>query len=383
MTSHYLISGPAILYQGAFLENASLEIKNGRFQKLYSAGEALPDIPHQNFPKTYHLLPGMIDLHIHGTQGKDVMDGSIDALQTIADTLLKSGTTSFLATTMTADESTLTQVLDNIAAFKKQQTTGATLLGVHLEGPFIAQKFMGAQKPDHMILPSNALFDRLQKASGNLIKMVTIAPELEGALTLIDHLKSSGVCISLGHSAATYDIAQKAIDHGVTHATHLFNAMKPLHHREPGAVTALLLREEVYTELIIDGHHLHPAIVNVVLRLKTPARITLVTDAMRAQCLCEGHYELGGQPVIVAKDKSARLENGALAGSIITQNEALQNFMAITGMPLEKAFRLVSQNPAAEMGLLDRGLILPGYRADFMVMDENNNIHKTVVEGRF
>ena len=318
----------------------------------------------KQYPEHYHIIPGMIDMHVHGSHGADVMDATPEALQTIADALLKQGTTAFLPTTMTAIPEKIEQALINVAEFSAKQTQGAKVLGVHLEGPFISEEFTGAQRRDLIMSPDITLFKHWQSVSNNIIKMVTIAPELRNAIEFIDYLKSQNIIASFGHSAADYRQTDQAIDAGITHATHLFNAMRGIHHRKPGAVTALLLRKEVYTEIIADGRHLTPSIIDLSYQMKTADRLVLVTDATRAQCMPEGQYDLGGQKIIV-QDKSVRLQDGTLAGSIVTLAEAMQNVMAATNCSINDLVKMTSCNPAQELNINPTGLV---------VLDEKLNV---------
>lgn len=307
--------------------------------------------------KEQFIIPGMIDMHVHGSRGADVMDGTLQSLQTIADSLLEQGTTGFLATTMSAPVETLNRVLDTIYRFTQTDHTGARVLGIHLEGPFISPDYVGAQHSDAVQVPSIPQFEAWQKICGNLIKMVTLAPEQPGALDLIRYLRSNGIIVSFGHSAATYEETVAAIDAGVTHATHLFNAMRGIHHRQPGAATAILLSDKVYAELIADGHHLAAPIIDLSYRLKSADKLILVTDATRAQCMDDGEYELGGQPIFL-KDNTVRLKNGTLAGSIVTLPEAIRFVMKSTQCTLDDIVKMVSTNPAKQLGIHAFGTVI-------------------------
>jgi N-acetylglucosamine-6-phosphate deacetylase len=311
----------------------------------------------RSYPADHHIIPGMIDMHIHGSCGADVMDGTPEALQIIADSLLKQGTTGFLATTMTAPIDEIEKVLINISEFSAQQTHGATVLGAHLEGPFLAPEFTGAQRRELIIPPDIALFKQWQAASNNIIKMVTLAPEHQGAIEFIQYLTDTNVIASFGHSAANYQQTNASIDAGITHATHLFNAMQGVHHRRPGAVTALLLRKEVYAELICDNKHLSPSIIDLSYQMKTAEKLILVTDATRAQCMPDGEYELGGQAIAV-KNKTVRLPDGTLAGSVVTLPEAIHYTMAATDCSWNDIVAMTSKNPATQLGVATRGAVI-------------------------
>jgi N-acetylglucosamine-6-phosphate deacetylase len=373
----YLISASKIYTTDGLLNDATLHIKNGKIIEIYKASQAPPKLEIKNFPKNYSIVPGFIDMHIHGSKGADTMDATPEALQTIADSLLTQGTTGFLASTMTAPAKNIEAALLNLKQFHATQKRGAKLLGVHLEGPFISPDYLGAQKNEGVIEPSIELFKHWQTISGNLIKMVTIAPEQKGGLELVRYLKEHSVIASLGHSGANFEDAQSSIEAGVTHATHLFNAMCCMHHREPGAITALLLSKKVYAELIADGLHLSQGTMQLVYKMKTADRIILITDAMRAQCVGEGVSELGGQTVIV-KNGEARLKNGALAGSIITLPKAMHHMMNATHCSLEDIIKMVSTNPADQLNLPHKGRIEKNADADLVVLTDKLKVFETV-----
>ena len=360
-----IIKGLNVYLPNSDENTIGVHIRDGSVIKFLGKDSNVSDnIDIKQYPDNYHLIPGMIDMHIHGSHSADVMDATPEALQTIADALLAQGTTGFLATTMTEKQKNIESALTNIATFVKTQQTGATVLGVHLEGPFISPHYAGAQNADYIVSPDIELFKHYQTLSKNLIKMVTIAPEAENAKELITYLKAEGIIVAFGHSNADYHQTIKSIDDGVTHATHLFNAMKGIHHREPGAVTAILLRDEVYAELIVDNIHLDPAIAQLCLKTKTAEKLLLVTDAMRAQCMPAGTYSLGGQKIIV-DHTSARLEDGTLAGSIVTLPEAMANLMSDCNCSVQELVKMTSTNAAIQLNVQPRG---------FVVLDDMFNV---------
>jgi N-acetylglucosamine-6-phosphate deacetylase len=384
MTDRLLISGPKIYAEQGILEGAALWVEAGRIHQIDSLGSFTHN-DKQNaltFPETYHLIPGFIDMHTHGVNGFDVMDASHVALAGISKALAAEGTTAFLATTMTASEEKIDNALIAVRDFMQQKPLGAEVLGVHLEGPFLAPSKMGAQPGDKIIPPNVELLQHWQHISDKAIKLVTLAPEQPRCAELITYLKQHKIIASLGHTNATYDEAVSAIDLGCTHATHLFNAMRGIHHREPGVVTAALLSNDVLVELVLDGFHLHPAIVQLVLKTKGADRIVLITDAIRAKCLTDGCYELGGQQVHV-KNGEAKLADGTLAGSVLKMSSAIQNMLAFTGCELAVAVKMASANPAKALGIFDRkGSIALGKDADLVVLDDKLNVVLTVCKGR-
>lgn len=336
------------------------------------------------FPSSYHLVPGFIDLHVHGANNKDVMDATHDALTVLSKTLAVEGTTSYLATTMTAAPNEIEKALCTIGTYMQGQHNilGATILGAHLEGPFISPKKVGAQNTKHLLAPDIALLADWQKKSGHAIKLVTLAPELPNSLALIRYLREHNIIASIGHSDATYRETQDAIKEGCHYVTHLFNAMRGIQQREPGVVTAALLSNKVKTELIVDGIHLHPAMVELALKLKGVEQLILVTDAMRAKCLGNGMYDLGGQNVYV-KDGSATLADGTLAGSVLKMPEAIHKMIIFTGCDFYDAIRMASENPAKVLGIFEKkGSIAVGKDADLVVLDEDFCVVMTMVGGR-
>lgn len=323
-----------------------------------------------------YLAPGFIDIHIHGSAGHDTMDATHEALKSISLSLARTGVTSFLATTMTMPEEKIKDALDNIRATMARGTEGARVLGAHGEGPFINPDYKGAQAEKDIIKPDISLIEEYI----DVLKLVTVAPEMEGAEEVIHRLSEAGVVVSVGHSAAGYDDIIRAREWGLSHATHLFNAMTGIHHRRPGIVGAVLT-SDITCELIADLIHIHPAVLRLVIKSKDLDQIILVTDQMEAGCLQEGEYSLGGQKVVV-KDGSARLENGQLAGSILTLNRAVKNILDISELTLPDAIRMVTGNPARRLGLAkELGQLLPGMRADLVLFDEKIDIKATFVEG--
>lgn len=325
----------------------------------------------------HYISPGFIDIHLHGSGGCDTMDGSLEALNTISETILRCGTTGFLPTTMTMEMDLIHQALDTVREAMALELKGAQILGAHMEGPFINVEYKGAQNAAYVLGPERAYIENHL----DVIKIITMAPEVQGASKFLNEMKQNPeIILSIGHSKATYDEAMEAIEQGIRHATHLFNAMTPLHHRDPGIVGAVF-NSQITCELIADLIHVHPDLFKLIYHIKGNDNLILITDAIRAGCMKEGLYDLGGQPVTV-KDGSARLENGSLAGSILTLNQAVNNFAGATSLPLYEVIRLVSLNPARLIGIEDRkGSIAPGKDADIIVFDEDISIVKAFVDG--
>ncbi len=382
--ARHIFHGMQVLQEGRWKTNIAVVVEAGNIRSIIPAdmiANHMPAVLHE-YTEAHYLVPGFIDLHIHGAAGADVMDGTQEALASIACALAEEGVTGFLATTMTASSEQMDIVLRTISDFSRQSDhKGAELLGVHLEGPFIAKEKMGAQAAAYICPPDMALFETWQQLSGNLIKVVTMAPELPNAIELIKNLKRRGVIVSVGHTNATYDETLAAITAGCTQATHLFNAMRGLQQREPGAAGALLLSPVVSVELIADGLHLHPAMLELALKLKGGQGVILVTDAMRAKCCGDGHYELGGQDVTVV-DGKVTIANGTLAGSTLRMPQAIKNMVSFSGCTLAEAIQMASSYPASCIGLGDKkGKIAAGFDADLVVLDADFNVELTMRGG--
>jgi len=323
------------------------------------------------------VSPGFIDVHTHGAFGHDIMDGDLRGIGSICEKLVSFGVTGFLATTMTMEVDRIWKALDCIKK-AMQDNYGAKVLGCHLEGPFISRKYPGA----HNAAQVKAAEYSLIKDYSDVVKLVTMAPEIKDSEEFIRHCMDDSIAISIGHSSATYKEAANAFRLGISSVTHAFNAMQPLHHREPGIIGAALDNKDVYCELIADNIHVHPAIQRMLLKSKGINRIILVTDSMRAAGMPVGCYELGGQ-IVHVRNNNARLENGTLAGSVLTMDNALRNFVDNTGIRINDAIRLVTENPANLLCLGKRlGSLREGLDADITVFNEHFDILYTFVNGR-
>jgi len=325
--------------------------------------------------KGLYLSAGFIDIHIHGSAGFDVMDATSEALESIAKSLLQTGTTSFLATTMTMSKEAIEKAL--VVVQNHKHAEGAKVLGVHLEGPFINEKKHGAQNPAFIQKPNFELIEPYM----DIVKMITLAPEVDGGEVFIKYVNEHypKVLLSVGHSDASYEVTKQSFSWGISHVTHLFNAMNPLHHREPGVVGATLENSKVSCEIIADMIHVHPLFFNIVYKLKKE-QLVLITDAMRAGCMHCGEYDLGGQKVVV-REGEARLENGTLAGSVLRLNEALKNFYKHADITLPELIATVTTIPAKKLGLKS-GSLQESYLADFVLFDERFEIFKTFIDGK-
>ncbi|MDF2530087.1 MAG: N-acetylglucosamine-6-phosphate deacetylase [Gammaproteobacteria bacterium] len=382
--SELIIRGPIVHGECESLPGVEVHITEGKIQAISPQSRPGKDSGRVlEFPSNYHLIPGMIDLHIHGADHADVMDASPEALATIAQALVKEGTTSFLATTMTDTSQKLIEVMSAVQQYiSSPNKAGAEIVGIHLEGPFISPSKIGAQRGDALHIPDINLFEQWQAASGKHIKLVTLAPELPQAKAFIEHLVKNGVIASLGHSNANLTEAKQGIEAGIRYATHLYNAMSGLQHNDPGAALAILLDERVLAELIVDGVHVHPEMIKFTLKAKGSQHLVLVTDAMRAKCCGEGEFELGGQPVVVKNGEARLKHNGKLAGSVLKMNQALKNMLQFSHCSMQDVIKMVSANPAKALKIFDRkGSIAVGKLADLAVLNEHYQVVATLRQG--
>lgn len=326
--------------------------------------------------KNMFLSSGFIDLHIHGCSSFDVMDHEDENLNTISKNLARTGVTAFLPTTMTMEFSEIIKALEKIKKYIGN-TDGAEILGAHLEGPFINKKFKGAHDENYIIPPNFDLIDKYK----NIIKIITLAPELEGSMDFIQSCNNNNIIASIGHTNADYETAIKALNKGAQHFTHTFNAMTPLNHRAPGVVGAAMLSNST-CELIADNIHVHPDVQKLLVKIKGHKNVILITDAMRACLMCDGSYNLGGQAVTV-NNSGARLADGTLAGSVLTLNIALKHIIQNTDTTLPYAIEMITSNPARLLNLeASKGSIDINKDADIVIFDEGFNIHYTITKGK-
>lgn len=365
------------------IENGHVLIENGIIKAIFQEGEQPESYParfkiiegnHMN------LIPGFIDGHIHGAAGADVMDATEEALDTMAGVLPEEGTTSFLATTITQSPENIEKALKNVANYKGKHGH-AEVLGIHLEGPFIEKNKKGAQPEQYILKPNLEIFNKWQALSGNKIKTITMAPEHDEDGSFIKALAESGVNVSAGHTNIGFEGLKKAVSHGVRQVTHLCNAMNGIHHRDIGAVGGAFEIKELRAELIADGIHVAPEMLQMIYRNIGSERLILITDAMRAKCLAPGGYELGGQPVKVTDDRAV-LENGTLAGSILKLVNGARQMLQLKHVTIQDIIEMASVNPAKQLNVFDhKGSITPGKDADLLLVDDQLNIHYTICRG--
>lgn len=374
-----ILRGGTLITPQKILSDHALVIEEGRIAEVLSAQEIDSQVDDAQVIEAGGLwvIPGLIDVHVHGAAGSDTMDATPAALQSMASFFLKHGVTSYLPTTITASPQAIQSAVDNVKNLS-QPLTGAQHLGMHLEGPYLCVEYSGAQPSEWLRAPDPQEYERWLI---DVIRLVTLAPELPGALDMIAAGVRRGIRFSVGHSKAGYDQVVEAANRGLSHATHTFNGMVGLHHREPGTVGAILVDERIYAEVIADGVHLHPAVVKLLVRAKGPDRTILVTDAIRATGLEDGEYDLGGHMVRV-HEGIARTARGGLAGSTLTLNAAVRNVIQFTGIPIPEALAMATTTPAAMLGLAGRkGVLQKGADADLVLVDPSWNVWATMING--
>lgn len=321
------------------------------------------------------IVPGFIDVHSHGGYGIDNMDADPELIHEMTQKMLQEGITSYFPTTMTQSDENIENAL---AAIGEAAKKNPMIQGIHLEGPFVSPAYKGAQPEQFMRAADADTMQRWNDISGGHIRLVTYAPEMGDVSAFEQYCLDNQIVLSAGHSGATYE---QLMASNVSHITHLFNGQLGLHHREIGVAGFALLEDDVYAEMIVDGYHITPKMVKLALKAKGADHILLITDSMRAKGQPEGESELGGQQVFV-KDKQARLENGSLAGSVLTFIDAFKNMIEFTGCSVLEAVKMSSVNQAREFGLTSKGQLKVGLDADIVILDETFNINKTILGGK-
>ncbi len=366
------------------IKNASVFSEEGYFNKkdIYINGDKIVQNDTSNTDvldaEGLYAIPGLIDLHFHGCVGHDFCDGTHEATQAIADYQASNGITSIAPATMTLNEEELSKIFASAGSYKSD--CGADLVGIHMEGPYLSVAKKGAQNANYIIQPNLEHFHKMNKISGGLIKLVSIAPEEDGAIEFIDAVKEE-VVISLAHTTADYATATKALEHGASHVTHLYNAMPPFNHREPSVVGAAFDKKNCYVELICDGVHIHPSVIRASFQLFGEDRVLLVSDSMMATGLEDGDYSLGGQAVHVVGNR-ATLKDGTIAGSATNLMKCMQ--LAISfGIPFEAAVKAASVNPAKQLGIYKNyGSITPEKYANIVLLDKDYNLKHVILKGK-
>lgn len=351
-------------------------VKDGKFAAISDMTEGAGEVIKAD---GLYMIPGLVDIHFHGCKGADMCDGTREALDVIAAYEASVGVTSICPATMTIPKDELVKVMKNAGEYS--YNGGAHIVGINMEGPFISPSKKGAQAADNIMHCDYEYFCKLQEAANGLIKLVDIAPEEPGAMEFIDKVKDN-VVVSLAHTASDYDTAKEAIERGASHATHLYNAMPPLNHRNPGVIGAVRDSGKCHAELICDGVHIHPSVIRATFAMFGAERMILISDSMRATGLDDGEYTLGGQAVSV-KGNLATLHDGTIAGSATNLMDCMRYVVKEVGLSLETAVMCAASNPAKEIGIFDEvGSIAVGKRADFVLLDKELNIVGVYIDGK-
>jgi len=374
-----VISGGTVVTPHQVLADHSLVLEAGKVAGILPGLASQRDDAQRIDATGLWVVPGLIDLHVHGSLGHDVMDATPKALQGMAKFFAYHGVTSYLATTLAAPRDAIQAALAN-AARAPRSSEGAQHLGVHLEGPYLNPKHAGAQPSTYVREPDRQEFEAWLKIGG--VRLITLAPELPGAIEMIDRGVAKGIEFAVGHSGASYEQVIEAADHGLRQSTHTFNGMLGLRHRTPGTVGAILTDDRIYAQAIADGIHLHPAVFKLLARVKGPGRTILITDAIRATGLADGEFDLGGQTISV-RQGIARTASGSLAGSTLTLEVGLRNAMQFAGLALPQALPMVTSTPAEAMGLQgQKSSLALGADADVVLLDSDLEVRLTIIGGR-
>ncbi len=380
-----LVAGARVVAPGGTIENGYVHVQGDKIATVGSVSELTGRLAHVERVDAggAWLVPGFVDVHVHGGANRDFMDADEEAVREITKFHASNGTTSMLATTLTASREDLTAVIALAADYMSKPMPYAKVVGVHLEGPFVNVKWKGAQNPAYILPPQPEWLDDWVGRFPGVIKLQTLAPEIEGSLDYIGKLAANGIVPSCGHTDATYDQIIAAADRGLRHAVHTFNAMTPLHHRNPGTVGAVLTDDRIVAEVIADGHHVHPAGIKLITRAKGANNVILVTDAMAAAGMPDGDYDLGGLPVRMKCGVARLKENDSLAGSTLTMISAVRFLVREIGVSLEEACLMASANPARQLGLDGSiGSIEAGKQADFLLLDDALALQSTWIDGK-
>jgi N-acetylglucosamine-6-phosphate deacetylase len=380
-----VLSGADLILSEAIHSPATLIIEGDRISDVVPGSKSAGPMAQHYDLSGYFIVPGFIDVHVHGVDGVDVLDAD-DAVTKIAVALPKYGVTAFCPTTVACSVAVLARTLESVRRFKEQPARhGAYVIGAHLESNFVNPDYKGAQPADYLYRPSSEdatpILREIER-SQQCVSIVTLAPELDGALNMIRTLVETGVRVSLGHSGASFETADAAVDAGARHATHLFNRMPALHHRDPGLAGAVLNRREVTAEIVCDGVHVHTPMIRIAIAAKGSDRIMAITDGTAASGLPEGGVASLGGRRICARAGAAYLDDGTLAGSVATMDRVFRFLVQHVGLSPSEASRLCSATPAAALGLHDRGAIAQGAVADLVVLDRGLAVKQTYVAGR-
>jgi N-acetylglucosamine-6-phosphate deacetylase len=384
MQQRIALRGGRVLTPAGELAPYTLLLEGALIHGLIPAGEPIPAGTRELDVTGCVVAPGFIDTHVHGGAGHNFMEGTPEALAAISRHMVCGGVTACLATTTSSGLNDLVRALGNAEAARRQPVDGQVqILGAHMEGPFVNPKFRGVHAETQVREATAAELEAILAAAGQGLKVVTLAPEIPGGMETTRMFASRGVQVSLGHSGASYQEARAALAAGVRRGTHLFNAMPPIHHRDPGPATALLEDAGAFVELIVDGHHIHPAVVRMALGQAGPDRALLVTDCSDVAGQGDGTFTRWEGTKVTVTNGEARTFSGSLAGSTLRMDQAVAKLVNLVGIPFPQALRMAAENPARSIGVLDRkGSLSPGKDADVVVLRENLSVAATVVRGQ-
>ncbi|HQD28129.1 N-acetylglucosamine-6-phosphate deacetylase [Acetivibrio saccincola] len=381
-----LIKNGLVFYDNNSFEKKDILIKDGKIADIRRgiSKNGCEVIDAEGF----WVLPGFIDIHTHGGGGYDIMNSKCRELESLSRFFVSKGVTAFLPAVMTAPLEDMMNAVRNINQYinkinkpSKNKIPGAKIIGINMEGPFISQKYKGSHPKEHIIPPSVSLLERFIHESGGNIKIVTVAPEAENAISFIEHFKRRGIVFSAGHTGADYKVAAHAFEKGFSHVTHLFNAMAGIHHRDPGIAGAALERDNITVELICDGVHIDPAMIKIVLKCKPIDNIVLITDSIIAAGAGNGEYSFAGKELYI-ENGCAKHKNGVIAGSVVTMIDIFKNMVGRWGVPIENCIKMTSANAAKVAGIYHKkGSLTCGKDADIIIMDKKLNLLATIAEG--
>ena len=371
-----IIKNVLVFTENKKFEEGTIYIENGVFTNRANCVDDKEVIDGEGC----YAIPGLIDIHFHGCVGADFCDGTKEAIAKMAEYEASQGITTIIPATMTLSEEELMNIMETASSYKNE--SGAIFAGINMEGPFISRAKKGAQAETHICKPKVELFRKLQNVSNGLIKLCDIAPEEEGAMEFIETLKDE-VCISFAHTTACYDVAKKGYELGACHATHLYNAMPPFAHRDPGVIGAASDSEHVYVELICDGIHIHPATVRATFKMFGDDRIVMISDSMRATGLSDGEYTLGGQAVKVVGKLATLVSDGAIAGSCTNLMDCVRTAVKEMNIPLESAIACATVNPAKSVGIYDKyGSITEGKVGNVVLLNKDLSLKAVIINGK-
>ena len=377
--SVFYVKADVIYCQERVLKNHFMLVENGiisHFTQNPKAGVPIDDYGNAA------IIPGLIDLHIHGREGCDVIDCKMSSIETISCSLAEHGVTGFLATTVTTDWQQTLNAMSVIGQAYTQQPSGAQLLGGYSEGLFFSEVHKGAHNQDYFLELSQSHLEAMINAATGSLKVVALAPEKPGANVLIEYLTAQGIRVMLGHCDANYEQTQSALEHGACGGVHVFNGMRGIHHRDPGCAGAVLMNDDALVEVIADGVHLHPAILKLIYKLKGPQKIALISDCINAGGLNDGEYKLGKMDVVVQQGV-ARTASGSLAGSTLTLEQAVKNIHQLGSVELREAINMASIVPAQFLNIASQvGSLAEGKHANFAILNSDFSIQATYVKGQ-